>query len=182
MRVRVGCEFDYESEAPVPLLMLVRPQPTRQQRIEYESRWTDPELAVREYVDRFGNTCWRFTAPGGALQIRYDALVAIADEPDPSCPTRRWSASTICPTIRWSSRCPAATSSRTCSCTIAWELFGNTPPTWARVQADLRLGPRQHRLRRGQQRPDGHRAGRLRAPRRRVPRLRAAGDRRCAAR
>ena len=81
MRVRVGCEFSYESEAAVPMLMLVRPQPT-DNRIEYESRWTDPELPIREYLDVFGNTCWRFVAPGGELRIRYDALVAISEEPD----------------------------------------------------------------------------------------------------
>ena len=81
MRVRVGCEFSYESEAAVPMLMLVRPQPT-DNRIEYEARWSDPELPIREYLDVFGNTCWRFTAPGGELRIRYDALVTVSEEPD----------------------------------------------------------------------------------------------------
>ena len=64
MRIRVGCEFDYESDAPVPMLMLVRAQPDGEHHTLYESRWTEPDDPVREYVDAFGNHCWRFVAPG----------------------------------------------------------------------------------------------------------------------
>ena len=135
MRVRVGCEFSYESEAAVPMLMLVRPRPT-DNRIEYEARWTDPELPIREYLDVFGNTCWRFTAPGGELRIRYDALVAVSERARPrgterAADRRRRAARRDAS----SSRCPVATSNRTCWCPSAWELFGQTPPTWARIQA-----------------------------------------------
>ena len=82
IRLRVGCEFDYDSESAVPMLMLVRAQPDGEHQTLYERRWTEPEIPVREYVDAFGNYCWRFVAPQGRLRIRYDALVAISREPD----------------------------------------------------------------------------------------------------
>src|SRR5438105_1047893 len=75
MRIRVGCEFEYASEAAVPMLMMVRAQPDGEQRTLYESRWTEPRIAVRDYVDAFGNHCWRFTAPAGPFRIRCAALV-----------------------------------------------------------------------------------------------------------
>src|SRR5437764_8089381 len=77
MRVRVGCEFDYDSDWPVPMLMLVRARPDGEHRIVYESSWVDPEVALHEYPDAFGNRCWRLVAPGGPIRIRYDALVEV---------------------------------------------------------------------------------------------------------
>src|SRR5260370_7476661 len=64
------------------MLMLVRAQPDGEHQTLYESRWTEPRVPVREYVDVFGNSCWRFVAPTGRFRIRYDALVAISREPD----------------------------------------------------------------------------------------------------
>jgi transglutaminase-like putative cysteine protease len=135
MRLRVGCEFEYESEVPVPMLMLVRAQPDGEHHTLYESRWTDPEVPVREYVDAYDNHCWRFVAPQGRFRIRYDALVAIAGEPDPVVPDA--------PLIRVEDL-PDSTlvytlASRYIQSDLlvqtAWDLFGHTPPTWARVQA-----------------------------------------------
>src|SRR3712207_7572098 len=83
MRVRVGCEFDFESEFPVPMLMLVRVRPDGEHRTVYESRWVSPEVPVREYRDVFGNACWRLVTPGGPITLRYDALVEIEGQPDP---------------------------------------------------------------------------------------------------
>src|ERR1700694_645077 len=135
MRLRVGCEFDYQSASPVPMLTLVRAQPDGEHQTLYERRWTEPEIPVREYVDVFGNYCWRFVAPPGRFRIRYDALVAISREPDmvvpdaPLVPVDELPDSTLVYTL----------ASRYIQSDLlvgqAWELFGWTPPTWARVQA-----------------------------------------------
>jgi transglutaminase-like putative cysteine protease len=135
MRIRVGCEFDYVSEAPVPLLMLVRPQPTFDHRIEYESRWTDPELGIRDYRDVFGNTGWRFTAPGGAFQIRYDALIATSDAPDVAVPGAPLLAVDDLPDDSLVFTLPSRYIESDLLAPIGWQLFGDLPPTWARVQA-----------------------------------------------
>jgi transglutaminase-like putative cysteine protease len=134
MRVRVGCEFSYESEAAVPTLMLVRPRPGDNQ-IEYEARWTDPELPIREYLDVFGNTCWRFTAPGGELRIRYDALVAIPETPDVVEPNAPLIGVDELPDETLVYTLPSRYIESDLLVPIGWELFGQTPPTWARIQA-----------------------------------------------
>jgi transglutaminase-like putative cysteine protease len=135
MRVRIGCEFDYESLGPVPMLMLVRAQPDGEHHTLYESRWTAPEVPVHEYVDAFDNHCWRFVAPAGRFRIRYDALVDIDGEPDPVVPDA--------PLVRVEDLPDSALvftlASRYVESDLliqtAWDLFGSTPPTWARVQA-----------------------------------------------
>src|SRR5215207_7128975 len=86
MEVRVGCEFAFETDVPVPMLMLVRPRPDGDHRVMYESRWTRPDVPIHEYVDSFGNACWRLMAPGGPIAIRYDAIVEITGDPDPTRP------------------------------------------------------------------------------------------------
>jgi transglutaminase-like putative cysteine protease len=117
------------------MLMLVRAQPDGEHEILYESRWTDPEINVHEYVDGFNNHCWRLTAPGGSLRVRYDALVEASSEPDlvvpdaPLVPVESLPDDTLVFTL--ASR---YIQSDLLSST-AWELFGATPPTWARVQA-----------------------------------------------
>jgi transglutaminase-like putative cysteine protease len=135
MRIRVGCEFEYQSEAEVPMLMLVGAQADGEHQLLYSSRWTDPQIAIRDYVDGFGNHCWRFVAPVGLLRVRYDALVAVPSEPDsvvpdaPLVPVDELPDETMVFTL----------ASRYIQSDLlsqaAWDLFGATPPTWARVQA-----------------------------------------------
>jgi transglutaminase-like putative cysteine protease len=135
MRLRVGCEFDYDSDSAVPMLMLVRAQPNGDHQTLYESRWTEPEIPVREYVDSYGNHCWRLVAPPGRLRIRYDALVAISGEPDPVVPDAPVVPIDDLP----DSTLVYTLASRYIQSDLlvgqAWELFGSIPPTWARVQA-----------------------------------------------
>ncbi len=117
------------------MLMLVRAQPDGEHQILYESRWTEPEVPVREYVDVFGNYCWRLVAPAGRFRIRYDALVAISPEPDLVVPDARLVPIDELP----DSTLVYTLASRYVESDLlvgqAWQLFGWTPPTWARVQA-----------------------------------------------
>jgi len=135
MRLRVGCEFTYSAEGPVPMLMLVRPQPGPDQRIEYESRWTEPQVSVVDYVDSFGNTCWRFTAPAGAFRIRYDALVAVSGAPDEVVPDAPLVGIADVPDAMLVYTLPSRFIQSDLLVPVAWELFGATEPSWARVQA-----------------------------------------------
>ena len=135
LQIRVGCEFVYQTEMPVPMLMLVRPNPHGQHRLVYESRWTDPSINVHEYEDTFGNLCWRLLSPPGRLVMRYDALVETSAEPDatvldaPLVPVEHLPDETLVFTL------PSRYIQSDLLISRAWELFGNTPPTWERVQA-----------------------------------------------
>jgi transglutaminase-like putative cysteine protease len=135
MRIRVGCEFEYASEAAVPMLMMVRAQPDREQRTLYESRWTEPQVAVREYVDTFDNHCWRFTAPAGPFRIRYDAVVATSSQADPVVPDALLVPVEDLPDATLVYTLASRYIQSDLLVNQAWDLFGGTPPTWQRVQA-----------------------------------------------
>jgi transglutaminase-like putative cysteine protease len=134
-RVRVGCEFEYATAGPVPMVMLVQVRPDDPHTIVYESRWTSPDLPLHQYVDSFGNVCWRLVAPGGPITIRYDAVVDVAGEADPVLtdlplrPVQDLPDDTLVYTL------PSRYIESDLLMGAAWELFGQTPPTWARVQA-----------------------------------------------
>jgi transglutaminase-like putative cysteine protease len=134
-RVRVGCEFGYESDGPVPMLILAQVRPDDGHGIIYESRWTQPAVPIHEYADSFGNVCWRLTAPGGPLTIRYDAVVDIEGEPDPVLPELPLRPVQDLPDDTLTFTLPSRYVQSDLLMTAAWELFGATPPTWARVQA-----------------------------------------------
>jgi transglutaminase-like putative cysteine protease len=118
------------------MLMLVRARSEVGQRAVHESHWVEPEgLSLDEYVDGFGNRCWRLTAPGGPLRVRYDAVVEVPDQPDlvvpdaPLVPVDELPSDTLVFTL------PSRYVQSDALLGQAWDLFGGTPPTWARVQA-----------------------------------------------
>jgi len=135
LRLRIGCEFVFEADAPVPTLMLVRPHADGAHRLLRETRDVSPDVPVGEYVDSFGNRCWRFTVPAGGLTLRYDALVETDREPDlvlpdtPLVPVEALPDETLLFTL------PSRYIESDLLIGDAWRLFGGTPPTWARVQA-----------------------------------------------
>jgi hypothetical protein len=129
MRVRVGCEFQYEADVPVPAVVLVRARADGEHRTVYESRWSEPGLPIREYQDAFGNPCWRLTFPSGPATLRYDAVVDVDDEPDPTVPD-----APLTPVADLPDDALVFTlASRYIESDLigdeAWSLFGGTPPS-----------------------------------------------------
>ena len=135
MRIRVGCEFVWETTAPVPMLMLVKPRADADHLAVYESTWSDPPLAIHEYIDLFGNNCWRFVAPEGSSAVRYDAVVEIPETPDPVVPHAALHAVEDLPDEALVFTLPSRYVESDKLLDVAWELFGNTVPTWERIQA-----------------------------------------------
>jgi transglutaminase-like putative cysteine protease len=135
MRIRVGCEFVWETTAPVPMLMLVRPRADADHITVYESRWSDPQLPIHEYTDLYGNNCWRFVAPTGISAIRYDAVVEIPETPDPVVPHAALHAVEDLPDEAIVFTLPSRYIESDKLLDAAWGLFGNTAPTWERIQA-----------------------------------------------
>jgi transglutaminase-like putative cysteine protease len=135
MKVRVGCELAFEADVMVPLLMLVAVRPDRNSRAERESTRAEPDLPVHEYVDAFGNRCWRFTLPVGAFSIRYEALVDVDLAEDVVVPDARLVPPQELPDSTLAFTLPSRQVESDLLLADAWRLFGATPPTWARVQA-----------------------------------------------
>ena len=135
MRIRVGCEFVWETTVPVPMLMLVKPRADADHLTVYESTWSDPQLSIHEYKDLFGNNCWRFVAPEGTSAVRYDAVVEIPETPDPVVPHAALHAVEDLPDDAIVFTLPSRYVESDKLLDVAWELFGNTAPTWERIQA-----------------------------------------------
>src|SRR5690606_23583915 len=95
----------------------------------------DPPLPIRAYRDSYGNWCSRIVAPAGVLRLSTDTVIRDSGIPDVASPAAQQTpvqdlpddtllfllGSRYCETDRLSG--------------IAWQLFGNTQPGWARVQA-----------------------------------------------
>ncbi|MEA2525862.1 MAG: hypothetical protein QOF01_3665 [Thermomicrobiales bacterium] len=135
MLLRVGCEFGYESPAPTAAVVLVRPHPVPAHRIVREQWEIDPPTASHGYLDHFQNRCERLVLPAGASTLRYDAVVEVSGDPDPvapgtpQLPVEELPDETLVFTLA-SRYCQTETLSQ-----VAWHLFGQSPPGWARVQA-----------------------------------------------
>ena len=87
INLRVGCEFAYDVSAPTPVTVQVRPRSDSSHQLVSETWSTTPSLPVDEYTDIYGNPVKRFVMPPGPLVLRYDAICAIPDEPDPDAST-----------------------------------------------------------------------------------------------
>ena len=118
------------------MLLALYPHPSNVRRIIGSDRIrTEPETKVEEYLDLFGNRWARVQAPPGVTTLWSDCVVEDTGEPDE---------------FNWNARqheimdvpvetLPYLTASRYCESDElverAWDLFGASPPGWARVQA-----------------------------------------------
>jgi transglutaminase-like putative cysteine protease len=135
INLRVGCEFKYEVSAPAAATVQVRPRSDSTHRLVTETWKTDPSVPVDEYADFYGNPVKRLVMPHGRLVLTYDAVVAVPNEPDadasqaPQSPVENVPGELLHFTLP-SRYCPSDELMAT-----AWELFGQTQPGGARVQA-----------------------------------------------
>jgi len=113
----------------------VRPRSDSSHRLVTETWSTVPSVPVDEYSDIYGNPVKRLVMPEGPLILRYDAICAVPDQPDPDA-----SAAVQPPLEELPGEIMHFTlPSRYCLSDelmgTAWELFGQTAPGAARVQA-----------------------------------------------
>ncbi len=96
---------------------------------------TEPEAAVEEYTDMFGNRCARLEAPPGVTTLWSDCIVEDTGEPDEFDWNARQHEIVDLPVEALA----YLTASRYCESDElierAWDLFGAMPSGWARVQA-----------------------------------------------
>jgi transglutaminase-like putative cysteine protease len=136
MLIRLGYDIQFDVPAPVAMVALLNVHPSRAaDLLEPDEMQTDPPLQTTGYIDSFGNRCTRFVAPPGVLRLYASTLIRDTGLPDE---------------VDWSAHEPAVgdlphemlcflLNSRYCEVdrfsSIAFELFGQVPPGWGRVQA-----------------------------------------------
>ena len=136
MLIRVGYEIEFNLPAETAMLAMLNVHPSRSlDLLEPDEVKTEPGVLISNYFDGFGNRCTRFVAPASRLRLSGSTLVLDSGQPDAVKPTAH--------------ECPVGDlpedaltyllNSRYCEvdrfANIAYELFGQTTPGWARVQA-----------------------------------------------
>jgi transglutaminase-like putative cysteine protease len=136
MLIRTGYDIRFEADVPVPMLAMLSVHPSRHKDLRTPHRiLADPDVPMYDYVDAFGNVCTRLTIPAGGVTLSCDFTVADTGEPDVYAPDAQQTPVAELPddVVQF------LLGSRYCETDrmldTAWQLFGNTTPGWARVQA-----------------------------------------------
>jgi len=136
MIIKIGYDIEFELPGATPIILMLYVHPSRQKDLRSEEKLiVDPAVPVTQYRDLFGNVCGRLIAPAGVVRFTLDALIEDSGRPDPKTPDAVQHRVEDLPdeTLEF------LLASRYCEVDklsdIAWNLFGSTPPGWARVQA-----------------------------------------------
>jgi transglutaminase-like putative cysteine protease len=116
------------------LMLSIEPARVRDLLSEHRIEFS-PDVAARDYVDTFGNTCTRIVAPAGLIEIRNDFLIADSGLPDEASFGARQLEIAELPDevliyLLGSRYCDTQKLSD-----LAWSQFSAVPPGWQRVQA-----------------------------------------------
>ena len=136
MFIRFGFDIVLNCKTPTTLILGLSPHSAYSGRIIGSDRLTvEPELAMDDILDPFGNRLTRMRAPTGRLTLNADCAVEVEGEPDPF----NWNAQQREVADLPPETLPFLMASRYCESDVlredAWRLFGGTPMGWARVQA-----------------------------------------------
>ncbi|MEO8298216.1 MAG: transglutaminase family protein [Burkholderiales bacterium] len=136
MQIRVGFEMAYHCPQPTPMILALNIHYSRaSDLVRPDYLVTTPSVAVTAYRDLFGNWCSRLVAPAGRFVLSTDSLVndsGLHDVVAPwamQVPVEYLPESTLV-YLLGSRYCETDQLSET-----AWQLFGNGPTGWGRVQA-----------------------------------------------
>ena len=136
IQLRVGFEMVFECPRPTPMIFNLNVHYSRvSDLVGRDALVVDPSIPVIGYRDDFGNWCTRVVAPQGRLTVSSDAVVNDSGLPDVVVPDAEQIAVPDLPDetlvfLLGSRYCDTDRLSQT-----AWDLFGQVPPGWARVQA-----------------------------------------------
>jgi transglutaminase-like putative cysteine protease len=136
MEFRVGYELQYDFPQPTPVILTLNIHFTRVSDLATaDGIVLNPAVPISGYRDGFGNWCSRFVAPAGRMTISADSVIRDDGRPDPVVADARQVPVEDLP----EEALVFLLASRFCDSDqlldLAWELFGNNEPGWARVQA-----------------------------------------------
>jgi len=136
MQIRVGFEMIYQCPQPTPMIFNLNVHFTRvADLVGRDDLVVEPRVPMKAYRDSFGNWCTRIVAPAGRTRVTADAIVNDPGTFDLFAPEARQTAVPDLPEetllfLLGSRYCETDRLSET-----AWNLFGQSPTGWGRVQA-----------------------------------------------
>ena len=136
LHLRVGFEMEFHCPHPTPMMLCLSIHYSRSDDLVCSDQLvTKPGVPVSTYRDLFGNWCSRILAPPGQLVVSTDALIRDTGMPDIYAPWMQQVPVELLP----EDTLVFLLGSRYCETDllgpIAWQLFGNAPAGWGRVQA-----------------------------------------------
>lgn len=136
MKINVGFEMVFDCPQPTPMIFNLNVHFTRvSDLVGRDVLMFDPPVPMSAYRDDFGNWCTRVVAPVGRMRVSADAVVNDSGLPDVLVPDARETSVPQLPDetlifLQGSRYCDTDRLSQT-----AWNLFGQVPSGWDRVQA-----------------------------------------------
>jgi hypothetical protein len=83
MQIRAGYEISYSCVQPTPMIAMLSVHPSRKATLlTPDLMRTDPAVAVKEYIDGFGNICHVINAPAGNITLSSNFLIHDGGSPD----------------------------------------------------------------------------------------------------
>lgn len=136
MLIRYGFDITIEADGPLPMILQMSARPERQIDLRgVEGFATDPAIPFATFVDAYGNFCRRLTAPAGRFHITQQAVIADSGLPEPAFPDAQEMPIEALPddVLGFLMASRYVDTDRVSQ--AAWDMFGNVPPGWGRVQA-----------------------------------------------
>ena len=136
MLIKAGFNITLECAYQTPMVLMMSVHPDRRaDLLGDDDVTTTPSVHVSRYTDKFGNLCQRLVAPAGPINLHADFVVSDSGSHDPVAE----SAEQIDVSHVPAEALQFLMASRYCETDLlmatAWQLFGHTPPGWARAQA-----------------------------------------------
>jgi transglutaminase-like putative cysteine protease len=135
MLIQLGYELVFQVPDRTPILLLLYVHPSQAAALR-TGDWVrvEPDAPVEVFTDPFGNYCGRLVAAPGKLRLWSTSLIEDSGMPDPVLPyAAQQPVEQLPPEVL-----PFLLGSRYCEVDkltdVAWSLFGQTPPGWARAQ------------------------------------------------
>jgi transglutaminase-like putative cysteine protease len=136
MVIRLGYDLRFDLPAPTVMTTLLQVHPSRlEDLLEADRLCVEPDVEVRAFIDLFGNRATKLSLPAGNVRIFGSTLVQDSGEPDEvdldatEVPVDQLSSDVLRYLLP----------SRFCESDLlaptAFDLFGNVPSGWSRVQA-----------------------------------------------
>ena len=136
MLIRVGYDIGFDLPAPAPMMALLYAHPSATAHLRLpDTIHATPDTPIHDFTDAFGNRCARLVAPAGEFTLMGDMIVEDDGLPTPialdAVQHRVEDLPDECLQFLLPSRyCEVDKLTET-----AWNLFGQVPPGWGKVQA-----------------------------------------------
>lgn len=136
MLIKAGYDITLDCPYRTPMVLMMSVHPDRRADLMGEDGVVSgPDVPVTRYTDKYGNLCQRLVAPAGLISLGAAFTISDGGAPDPVHESAEQIDVSRLPSEALQFLLPSRYCETDLLMPIAWQLFGDTPPGWARAQA-----------------------------------------------